>query len=108
MPIRAASMLSFTFPCPNSCLTTSYDGLMQGRESVGASRGPIGGQNLSDFLVFFLFFDGILMRFWGFNYSQMANYRFLTDSTTFWMISGTSKTLSKSGPVALPIIIKLF
>ena len=36
----------------------------------------------------------------------MANYRFLIDSTTFWMDSGTSKILSKSGPVALPIIIK--
>ena len=47
------------------------------------------------------------MPFWGFNYSEMANYRFLIDSTTFWMISGTSKILSKFGPVALPITTKL-
>ena len=46
------------------------------------------------------------MPFWGFNYSKMANYRFLMDSNTFWMDSGTSKILSKSGPVAFPIIIK--
>ena len=47
------------------------------------------------------------MPFWGFNYSKMAKTWFLIDSSTFWMILGTSKILSKSGPVALPIIIKL-
>ena len=31
----------------------------------------------------FLMFSMVL---WGFNYSKMANYRFLIDSTTFWMI----------------------
>ena len=37
----------------------------------------------------------------------MANYRFLIDSNTFWVDSGTSKILSKSGPATLPIIIIL-
>ena len=54
-----------------------------------------------------LFFSCVLMLFLGLNYSQMANYRFLIDSTTFWMISGTFKMLSKSGPVAIPITTKL-
>ena len=47
------------------------------------------------------------MPFWGFNYSKMANYRFLIDSNTFLTILGTSKILSKSGPVALPITVNL-
>ena len=42
------------------------------------------------------------MLFWGFNYSQMANYRFLIDSTTFWMILGTSKIFDFFGPVVGP------
>ena len=42
------------------------------------------------FFVFFLVFLMYQLGFWGFNYSKMANYRFLIDSTTFWMISGTS------------------
>ena len=54
-------------------------------------------------LFFPLFFNGILMLSWGVNYSQMANYRFLIDSIIVWMISGTSKILSKPGPVGLPI-----
>ena len=77
------------------------------RKGEGSNRGPIGGKKLSDFWVFSWFVNGILMQIWGSNYSQIANYRFLIDSTTFWMDSGTSKMLSKSGPVALPIIIKL-
>ena len=48
------------------------------------------------------------MPFWGFNYYKIANYRFLTDSNTFWMDSGTFKILSTSGPVNLPITTKLF
>ena len=47
------------------------------------------------------------MPFWGVNYPEMANYRFLIDSNTFWMDSGTSKILSKSGPVTLPITVNL-
>ena len=42
---------------------------------------------------------------WGFNYSKMAKYRFLIDPNTFFDDSGTSKILSKYGPVTLPIII---
>ena len=33
----------------------------------------------------------------------MANYRFLIDPNTFFDDSGTSKILSKYGPVTLPI-----
>ena len=60
---------------------------------------------LRSFLFFLCFNWGYGL--WGFNYSKMANYRFLIDSNTFWMDSGTSKILSKSGPVALPITTKL-
>ena len=49
------------------------------------------------------------MLFWGFNYSKMANYRFLIDSTTFWMDFRTSKILifwTRSGPLNLQITTK--
>ena len=40
---------------------------------------------------------------WGFNYSEMAKYRFLTDPNTFWMILGTSKMFAifwtRGGPL---------
>ena len=73
----------------------------------GVQQGVQQGIKIQAIFEFLLFFNGILMPFWGFNYSKMANYRFLIDSNTFWMDSGTSKILSKSGPVALPIIMKL-
>ena len=63
-------------------------------------------KNLGDFC-FPLIFNGILMPNWGFNYSKMAKYRFLIDSNTFLTILGTSKILSKSGPVTLPIVVNL-
>ena len=44
---------------------------------------------------------------WGFNYSKMAKYRFLIDPNTFFDDSGTSKILSKYGPVTLPITVNL-
>ena len=47
------------------------------------------------------------MTNWGFNYSKMAKYRFLIDPNTFFDDSGTSKILSKYGPVTLPIIMEL-
>ena len=56
---------------------------------------------------FSLFFNCILMPNRGFNYSQMPNYRFLMDSNAFWMDSGTSIFLSKSGPMTLPIVRKI-
>ena len=40
---------------------------------AGSNRAPIGGKNVGDFGVFFVFFNGILIPFWGFNYSKMAN-----------------------------------
>ena len=70
-------------------------------------HGSNGGKKLGDFGFFPIIFSGILMPNWGFNYSKMANYRFLIDSNTFWMISGTSKILSKYGPVTLPITVNL-
>ena len=57
------------------------------------------------FCLFPVFFNVLIGSY--FNYSKMANYRFLIDSNTFWMDSGTSKILSKSGPVTLPTIIKI-
>ena len=86
--------------------------MIVGKQAVFYVRSldALGKQESADlprFWGFFLFFNGILMPIWGFNYSKMANYRFLIDSNTFWMDSGTSKILSKSGPVALPIIMKL-
>ena len=59
------------------------------------------------FLRFFLFFNVILMPRWGFNYSKMVKYRFLIDPNTFFDDSGTSKILSKYGPVTLPITVNL-
>ena len=69
--------------------------------------GPNRAQKCRRFLGFFPNFSGILMPSWGFNYSEMANYRFLIDPNTFLTISGTSKILSKSGPVTLPITVNL-
>ena len=70
-------------------------------------EGLIGPKNLGDFWVFPPIFNIILMPKWGFNYSKMAKYRFLIDSNTFLTILGTSKILSKSGPVTLPIAVNL-
>ena len=64
-------------------------------------------KKLCDFWVCSLIFNIILMPKWGFNYSKMAKYRFLIDSNTFLTILGTSKILSKSGPVTLPITVNL-
>ena len=47
------------------------------------------------------------MPIWGFNYSKMAKYRFLIDPNTFFDDSGTSKILSKYGPVTFPITVNL-
>ena len=59
-------------------------------------------------LCFFSFFsNNMLWYFWGFNYSKMANQGPRTYSNTFWMILGTSKFRSKSGPADLPIITKI-
>ena len=54
-----------------------------------------------------MFFSNFVLCFrvfWGF---EMANEDPRTFSNTFWMISGTSKILSKSGPVALLIITRM-
>ena len=78
------------------------------RDRIIPGRPQPGIKQLGIFWFFSCFFDGILMPFWVSNYSKMVNYRFLIDSTTFWMDSGTFKILSKSGPVALPTTTKLF
>ena len=70
-------------------------------------RGSNRAQKFRRFLGFSWFFNVILMPKWGFNYSKMAKYRFLTDSNTFLTISGTSKILSKYGPVTLPMTFNL-
>ena len=75
--------------------------------AIAPKGGLIGPKNLGDFWVFSLIFNGILMPNWGFNYSKMAKYRFLIDSNIFLTILGTSKILSKSGPVTLPITANL-
>ena len=54
-------------------------------------------------IVFKCFFNGIS----GFYFSRMARYRFMMDCNTFWMVSGTSKLLSKYGPVDLLSIAKM-
>ena len=54
------------------------------------------------FLRVFLFFECFNWGLWGFNYSKMANYRFLIDSTTFWMDLGTSNFSTFFGPVVDP------
>ena len=51
------------------------------------------------FCVFQLFF----ICFLGLNYFIMANCDFWTNSDTFWLIFGTSKTVTKSGPLT-PLI----
>ena len=53
---------------------------------------------------FLIMFHG---TFLGLNYFQMANYWFLMDSNTFWMISGTSNMFTKSGPVDPVFITKM-
>ena len=83
------------------------EGNHQQPSSLGICRGLIGPKNLGDFWVSSLIFNGILMPNWGFNYSKMPKYRFLIDSYTFLTILGTSKILSKSGPVTLPIGVNL-
>ena len=55
-------------------------------------------------LISFCCIFGVL---WGFNYSKMVNLGPRTCSNTFWMILGTSKMLSKYGPVDLPIITEI-
>ena len=64
--------------------------------------GLIGPKKLGDFWVFSLIFNAILMPNWGFNYSKMAEYRFLIDSNTFWMDFGTWKISIFFGPVVDP------
>ena len=51
--------------------------------------------------VIFLMFHRVL---WGLNYSKMSNQGPRTYGNIFWMISGTSKKLSKSGPMDLLMI----
>ena len=73
---------------------------------LALGAGPnMGVTNYASFI--FLLFSCFLMFVLCFNYSKIANHRFLIDSNTFWMISGTSKFLSKSGPVDQLITTKL-
>ena len=58
--------ICFTFPCLCSCKMFKC-------ASIWAQRGSNRGQKFRRFLGFFLFFNGILMPIWGFNYSKMAN-----------------------------------
>ena len=70
---------------------------------AGPIGGPIGGENLGDFLFsyFLICLFNVLMLFWGL-FFKMANYRFLIGSNTFWMDFGTSKILTFFGPVVDP------
>ena len=68
----------------------------------GDTRGFNRGLKFKRFWGFFPFFNGILMPFWGFNYSKMAKTWFLIDPNTFWMILGTSKISKFLGPVVDP------
>ena len=66
---------------------------------------------LCDFLdkicfAIYLFFFVFPSYFGGFNYSKIANWWFLMDSDTFWMIFGTSKMFTKSGLVHPVFITK--
>ena len=88
-------------------METSLENMKEGKilsreYIIGPKRGSNRAQKFRRFLGFFLFFNGILMPFWGFNYSKMAKYRFLIDSNTFWMDFGTSKILRFFGPVVDP------
>ena len=74
---------------------------------IGPKRGSNRAQKFRRFLGFFPYFNGILMPILGFNYSKMPSSGPRSYPNTFLMILGTSKILSKSGPVTLPIIINL-
>ena len=73
---------------------------------MGLQWGEMGQNNLGDFWCFFLIRSCIFWGFWGLYYSKMANEGPRSYPNTFWMILGTSKFLSKSGPADLLIITK--
>ena len=60
------------------------------------------------YVLFSLFFNIFMVFFGGFNYSKMVDFDFQMDCNTFWMISGTSKKSTKSGPSGPLFITKIF
>ena len=58
-------------------------------------------------LVCFFILSGMFGFFLGLYYSKMANSGPRSCSNTFWMTSGTSNLLTKSGPVDLLTITKM-
>ena len=57
---------------------------------------------------FYWFFNVFMGVFGGFHYFTIANFDSRTNCNTFWMISGTSKNVSKSGPSDPVFITKIF
>ena len=63
------------------------------------SIGPYRAQKNYAICCFFLLVYCKLRDLWVLYYSKMANWWFLVDSNTFWMISGTSKMSLNIDPI---------
>ena len=73
--------------------------------------GLIGPKNTANKLRVFCFcwLLNIFMGFWGFvNYSKIANVDSQTYFNALWMVSGTSKKMTKSGPSDPVVITRIF
>ena len=95
--------------CVNAWALVREPGLLHQKLATkrGLTRPEIRQRKLSDCLCFSWFFDAF-MFLGGFNCSQMAKFDFRTYCNTFWMISGATKNVTKSGPLDPIFITKIF